>query len=313
MRSPADEMMPGMTFQQRRPSPKRLRLVPALPAPDDTADDTERLLTDWELWQRAARRSERTVTERTTVIRRFLTESGANPRTATPMDIARWISGHENWGPSTVATYFSYLQSWHKWLVLLDHRTDNPMLKLAAPAAPERSPRPVSDDGLLRLLELSGVHRRTRVMILLAALAGLRVSEIAKFRGEDIDGDRIYIIGKGGKRAWVPLHPLLAAAAATMPRRGYWFPGNSRRPGKPILSKVVSEIIGQAMRRANVAGTPHSLRHWYGTSLLAAGADLRTVQELMRHSSVQTTQIYTKVPDARRISAVERLDPYAAS
>jgi site-specific recombinase XerD len=77
-----------------------------------------------------------------------------------------------------------------------------------------------------------------------------------------------------------------------------------------VHAKSVSSIIGMAMRRAGVVGTPHSLRHWYGTTLLEDGADLRTVQELLRHKSVATTQIYTRVPDARRTAAVARLDPF---
>jgi integrase/recombinase XerD len=120
-------------------------------------------------------------------------------------------------------------------------------------------------------------------------------------------------LGKGGKQAWVPLHPLLAEVAGTMPVKGWWFPGNSRRPGKPVRAKSVSDIIGQAMRRAGMSDTPHALRHWYASTLLDDGANLRTVQELMRHSSIQTTQVYTKVKDSRRTEAVGRLDPFRAA
>jgi integrase/recombinase XerD len=67
------------------------------------------------------------------------------------------------------------------------------------------------------------------------------------------------------------------------------------------------------MRRARVQGTPHSLRHWYASTLLDDGADLRTVQELLRHTSIQTTQVYTRVRDERRVSAVDRLDPFRAA
>jgi site-specific recombinase XerD len=230
------------------------------------------------------------------------------------MDIAHWIGAHDYWSAATTATYFSYLMSWHKWLVMMGHRSDNPMFKLQTPRLPSRSPRPVADDDLLRLLSVR-VNHRTKVMILLAALAGLRVSEIAVVRGESIDrsSGRIYVTGKSDKQAWIPLHPILLDVAETMPTTGYWFPGNSRRPGLPVRGKSVSDIIGGAMRRAGIGGTPHALRHWYATTLLAEGADLRTVQELMRHSSIQTTQVYTQVPDARRSAAVDRLDPFRAA
>ena len=272
------------------------------------------LIEEWVLWQLSSRRSLKTVTERARVIQQFLTEISIGPLTVQAIDIVRWTAGHDEWSLSTAATYHSYLSSWHKWLCLTDHRDDNPMRKLSSPRRPERSPRPVADDGLVKLLTMR-MHHRTRVMVMLASLAGMRVGEIAKVKGEDIDlgRGRIFVIGKGAKRAWIPLHPLLVDVAATMPDRGWWFPGNSRRPGEHIHGKSVSDIIGQAMRRSRVVGTPHSLRHWYATTLLSDGADLRTVQELLRHTSIQTTQCYTQVPDSRRNEAVGRLDPFRAA
>lgn len=272
------------------------------------------LIQEWMLWQLAARRAEVTVSERIRVIAQFKTETPSGALMATPIDIVRWMSKHTEWSASTAATYHSYLRAWFSWLCLMDYRGDNPMLKLAAPKYPERTPRPVSDDDLVRLL-LSRMHHRTRVMVLLAALAGLRVSEVARVRGEDLDlsAPRMYVLGKGGTRKWVPLHPLLCEVALTMPRRGWWFPANATRSGSHVHSKSVSDIIGNAMRRAGIRGTPHSLRHWIGTTLLDDGADLRTVQEILRHKSVATTQIYTKVSDERRTEAVNRLDPYRRS
>lgn len=272
------------------------------------------LLEEWALWQHAGRRTQRTVAERCRVVGGFFADSGTDPLTVESMDIAAWIADNPQWGQSTAATYYSYLLSFFKWLMLFGHRSDNPMARLQTPRRPQRCPRPVTDADLIRLLS-TPMKKRTRVMILLAALAGLRVSEIATVRGEDVDiaGARLWVEGKGGKRAWVPLHPELAQAAATMPGRDWWFPGNCRRPGLAMRGHSASDIITAVMRRAGIPGTPHSLRHWYATTLLAEGADLRTVQELMRHSSVQTTQVYTAVPDARRQAAVAKLDPWAAA
>ena len=297
------------------PTSTHLRVIHS---PDNSresgAPEMHLLVGEWALWQQAGRRARRTVEERSRVITRFLTESSVDPLHSTPMDVVRWMAAHAEWGQSTAATYYSYLLSWHKWLVMMEHRKDNPMHKLVTPRRPERSPRPVADHDLLRLLNLR-MHQRTKVMILLAALAGLRVAEIANVRGEDIDRSsaRIQVLGKGGKTAWVPLHPILMATVERMPTHGWWFPGNCRRVGQPLHSKSVSDNIAQAMRRARIRGTPHALRHWYATTLLNDGADLRTVQELMRHSSIQTTQIYTQVPDSRRNEAVSRLDPYRAA
>ncbi|QPG69963.1 tyrosine-type recombinase/integrase [Mycolicibacterium mucogenicum DSM 44124] len=274
------------------------------------------LITEWELWHVAARKSSRTTSERIRVINLFAHEADCNPVTVQPATIMRWLQSHEDdWSDSTAATYHSYLRAWFKWLIIEEHRVDDPMIKLGTPKYPERVPRPVPDDGLVKLLT-ARMHHRTRVMILLAALAGLRVSEIARVKGEDLDLEKgvIYIMkGKGKKRAALPLHFLLVEAAHTMPARGVWFPGIRSRAHTHVLGKSVSDIIGQAMRRAGTPGTPHCLRHWYGTTLLEDGADLRTVQELLRHSSLATTAIYTKVPDHRRHEAINKLDPFRAA
>lgn len=277
----------------------------------DASTMMEPLLEEWMLWQLAGRLAPVTVSERVRVVAQFADDLQISPAWAQPIDIVKWLGRHPDWSGSTAATYNSYLRSWFGWLAVMDYRSDNPMIKVASPRYPDRLPRPVSDSDLGRLLT-SPMHHRTRVMIMLAALAGLRVSEISRVRGEDIDvaAPRIYILGKGGSRHWLPFHPLLVGAATTMPRRGWWFPANSRRPGDHVHSKSVSDIIGQAMRRAGASGTPHSLRHWTGSTLLDDGADLRTIQEILRHRQLNTTAIYTRVPDERRHSAVNRLDPF---
>jgi integrase/recombinase XerD len=97
-----------------------------------------------------------------------------------------------------------------------------------------------------------------------------------------------------------------------MPRRGWWFLGNSKRPGEPIARRSVSLVIKNAMDRAGIAGgTAHRLRHWYGTKLVADGADLRTAQTLLRHANLNTTAIYVQASDGKRVEAIDRLDPFA--
>lgn len=271
------------------------------------------LLMEWMLWQNAAKLSDNTINERIRVLAQFHAENPTGASTATPVDIIRWMAKHSEWSASTAATYHSYLRAWFHWLTIMDYRADNPMVKIASPRYPERVPRPISDTDLVALL-CTPMHHRTRVMILLAALAALRVSEVARVRGEDIDvsAPRMYVLGKGGSRKWVPLHPLLVDAALTMPRRGWWFPANSRRPGDHVHPKSVSDIISQAMRRAGARGTPHSLRHWTASSLLEEGADVRTIQEILRHRNIANTVLYTLVTDERRAAAIKTLDPFRA-
>ncbi|WP_051461411.1 tyrosine-type recombinase/integrase [Tomitella biformata] len=273
------------------------------------------LISEWEVWQHAARRSPITIAERTRVIRNLERETGRLAALLEPVEIVRWFAAHaDHWSAGTHVTYHSYVAQWFGWLQLQGHRYDNPMIRVGTPRAPDRIARPVADAELMRLLSIN-MHRRTRLMILLAALAGLRAHEIAKFRGEDIDLARqqMTVIGKGGRTKVLPVHRILLAYADLMPRHGFWFPAPVTRAGQHVHRKSVSQIVSQAMRRAGVRGTAHSLRHWYGTTLLEDGADLRAVQELLRHQSIATTQIYTKVPEAGRRGAVDRLDPYRAA
>lgn len=272
------------------------------------------LISEWELWQHAARRSPITITERTRVLRRLEGACGA-AHLLDAIDIVRWFAERaDTWSAGTHVTYHSYVAQFYGWLQLMGHREDNPMIRVGTPRAPDRVARPVADSELLRLLNVN-MHRRTRVMVLLAALAGLRAHEIAKIRGEDVDIEReqLTVIGKAGTAKVLPLHRILLGYAKLMPRRGWWFPSNTTRPGHHVHRKSVSRVVSQAMRRAGIAGSAHSLRHWYGTTLLEDGADLRTVQELLRHQSIATTQIYTKVPEAGRRGSVARLDPYRAA
>jgi integrase/recombinase XerD len=268
------------------------------------------LLDEWAAWQRARRLTPRTVMLRCRIVERFAEEMGVSGVSACCDDVIGWLNSHGEWSRSTSGCNFSYLHAWFTWLVARGYRPDNPMAELQAPARPRGEPRPLSDAELQHLLD-TRMHHRTRVMILLAALAGLRVAEIARVKGGDVDVSRrvIWVSGKGSTKATVPLHPLLVATAATMPRTGWWFPSENDKT-KPVRSESVSQVISRVMRRAGVSGTPHALRHWYGTSLLAAGADLRTVQACLRHASVATTQIYTQVPDDRRREAVAGLDPF---
>lgn len=267
--------------------------------------DPEKLLADWQAEMRAANLSERTVSAWPAIVRRTSRATGAHPLELTTTHLAYHLAGFTN--GNTRRTYFNGLAAWHRWLVARGHREDDPTATLRRPRAPRGVPHPVSTPALQRLLS-SPMPVRTRVMVLLAAYQGLRVHEVAKVRGEDVDADYgiLRVVGKGGVIAELPLHPEVAEAALTMPKRGWWFV-SAMSPGQPIAPRTVTTHITQAMRRAGVVGVPHSLRHWYGTALLRSGTDVRTVQTLMRHASLATTQVYLEVGDAQRRAAVLRL------
>jgi site-specific recombinase XerD len=219
--------------------------------------------------------------------------------------VATFLAGID--GQGTRRVYYVTMKAWSGWLVSTGRRPDDPMLMLPAPKVPRYEPRPITTRQLETVLR-SRMHRRTRAMILLAAYAGLRVHEIAKVRGEDFDLDdmTLRVTGKGGKTATVPLHPVIAQVAESFPRRGWWFSAYTGELGH-ITGRGITTTVAKAMRRAGVDATAHCGRHWLGTELVRSGADLRTVQTILRHSSLATTAVYTAVADETRAVAVRGL------
>ena len=190
-------------------------------------------------------------------------------------------------------------------------RTDDPTERLAPVRAPRGRPRPYTQEQIDALLA-SGAYKRTRAMILLACYQGMRRSEIAAMHGTHIDLEAQTLRipnGKGGKAETLPLHPTVRELATQMPRDNWWFPARGNRSGH-IREGAVSDLMRRAKERAGIAGdslTGHSLRHAFGTYLVKGGADLRTVQRLMRHESLATTQIYTLVDDDQLREGLDRL------
>lgn len=266
---------------------------------------------EYELWQTARRLSPLTIRERSRVLAQFHKDSGVQPCHAQAIDVMRWFADHDHWSQSSHCTYHAYLSAWFKWLQAQEFRADNPMVKLGAPKQPDRLPRPVSDADVRALLTGSS-YKRTHAMIMLAAFQGLRVHEIAKVRAEDIDTERgtLAVKGKGGSNHELPLHPRVANMSYSMPRRGWWFPAPVTRPGEHVRGKSVSQAIGDAMGRCGIAATPHALRHYFASRLLADGADLLTVRDLLRHKNIATTTVYAKLPTGVRSRALSRIDPW---
>jgi site-specific recombinase XerD len=263
------------------------------------------LLLAWAGWMRGAGMSERTITERLRVVEQFAQSIDANPAVSRWQDVAGWLGSNPEWSAGTRHNYFRVLRAWFRWLVEMDERVDDPMVKLKAPKSPKYEARPVASKALDALLGKAN-RRRTRAMVILAAYQGLRVHEIARMRGDMIDGEWLRVRGKGNTDRMLPLDALVAVEALHFPTEGLWFPSYTD-PNQPISRQSVSAAIGSVMKRAGVKGSAHQLRHWYGTEMLAGGANLRVVQENMRHASIGSTAIYTKVADADRRAAIDSL------
>lgn len=262
------------------------------------------VISRWALSMRASGRAERTIAERV----RIMQASGIDPVGCTIGDLEDWLGGHPEWSQATRRAYIDAMRSCLTWCHARGLRSDNPGEQLPSIRLPKGRPRPITTNDLQVLLASARRHRM-RGYLLLAAYAGLRVSEIAAVRGEDIHDGWLTVKGKGGKTARLPLHPALIEYAATMPRVGWWFPAYTR--DGHVTGSTVSRVIGDLMRRCGVPGTPHCLRHWYGTQLVAAGVQMRIVQEGMRHTSLQSTQVYTAVTDGQLSAAVVLLPDVA--
>ena len=269
---------------------------------------THPVVKQWRTWQYAQSLSARTVDERTATVLRMAEWCSVQPDSATPDDIAGWLAEGGEWCANTRWTYHTQLSAWFLWLQKQGHRIDNPMINIAKSKRPKTEPRPCSNQELQRLISIR-MHRRTKAMVLLEAFQGFRAHEVAKVRAEDLDlvERTITVNGKGGVVATLPLHHRVVEIAYQMPRRGFWFPGVDR--GHQRRESICS-TVKEAMIRADVRGSGHCLRHWFATALLEAGVDVRTVQVLLRHQNLSSTEIYTLVSKRRRAEGIELLDPF---
>lgn len=187
-------------------------------------------------------------------------------------------------------------------------------------------PRPLAPDQARDLLDLAaGTHpkpwiaaRDTAVLTLLYG-CGMRISEALALNGADWPfREALTIRGKGGRERQVPLLPVTQDAVAEYLRLSPW----PLEPRDPLFrgargGRLSPGLIENAMRQARQAlglpptATPHALRHSFATHLLAAGGDLRTIQELLGHASLSTTQVYTGVDDAHLLAVYRAAHPRA--
>jgi integrase/recombinase XerD len=266
----------------------------------------EDILNLWRNWQESANLSQRTIDERAAVVRRYIAASGELPLEFTPFGIRKWL-GRRTIKPGTRMTYARALRAYCGWLTDEKLRTDDPTKEVPKQHAQRGQPRPVSDRQLASILAACPTPR-TRTQVILGAMVGLRVHEIAKVHGRDIDWEEpvsLSVFGKGSKEATVQLNDVVVGEAEKYPRDDWWFP-NADGSG-PITRQAVAKNIKDAMNRAGVRATPHALRHYFATTLLDRDVNLRVVQELMRHASIASTQVYTQVSKTQRAAAVNQL------
>lgn len=198
--------------------------------------------------------------------------------------------------------------------------------RLRGPRIKKGLPRPVTPDEAVNLAaEVAGlageewIGARDRAVLLLLYGAGLRIAEALSLTGADHPlGERLTVTGKGGRQRVVPVLPIVREAVADYARRSPW----PLAPAEPLFRGAKGGALSQGMVQKAVArarqvlglpatATPHALRHSFATHLLGAGADLRSLQELLGHASLGSTQIYTKVDAAALLETYCNAHPRA--
>lgn len=214
----------------------------------------------------------------------------AGPLSVETDQLAAWLA-REDWTPNTRRSHRATLAVFFGWLQHTGHRIDNPAALLETVAGVIGKPRPCPESALR--VAVATAPERERLMIALAAGAGLRRAEIAKVRAEDVEhaigGYMLRVVGKGNRVRLVPISDEMAEAIG---RRGRWaFPNPNGGPLTPAhVGKCISRLLPPGW-------TAHTLRHRFASAAYSADRDIRAVQELLGHASVATTQIYTAIPD----------------
>ncbi len=228
----------------------------------------------------------------------------------------------------TIRLHFAALRSFFKWLARRQGWAQNPLLDVQLPKAEKKLPVVLTLAQVIEMLELplklapdkqapAWAPERDAAILELFYSTGMRLSELAALDVADLDGysDTVRVFGKGGKERLLPVGgPASAAVQRYRLKAGV-------HEGPLFLSKLRRRITTQAIadiveKYRNKAGlpihvTPHKLRHSFATHLLDNGADLRSVQELLGHASLSTTQIYTHVSIQRMKEAYEAAHPRA--
>lgn len=254
-------------------------------------------------------------------------EGIADTTEVTPAVIDRFIAERASADPAPAATSLARLQSsvrgWHRFLAREGIETDDPSGRLRPPKAPRRLPKALTIEQVERLLAAPSPEEplgiRDRALLELLYATGARVSEAVGLDVDDLaHGEVLRLRGKGSKERIVPVGSYAREAVdayLTRVRPGLAAKGRASARlflgarGAPLSRQSAWLVIRAAAERAQITAevSPHTLRHSFATHLLQGGADVRVVQELLGHSSVATTQIYTHVSvDALR-------DVYATS
>ena len=259
----------------------------------------------------------------------WATDAGLDPQSAGTRELRRYAASLTQRGcaPSTVGRKLAALRALFRTLREHGEVTQNVVELIPAPKRPSHLPRVLRPDELANLLDRipasTALELRDRALFELAYASGLRSEELVNLDTGSIhfDAEEVRVEGKGGKTRIVPVgEPALRAITRYLERgRAALVADHGQaalflsKSGRRLQTSDVRRRLRVWARAAALQGgvSPHALRHSFATHLLDGGADLRAIQELLGHSSISTTQVYTRVESARLRSAYRASHPRA--
>ena len=254
---------------------------------------------------------------------------GKGPDDLRYRDVRRFAAGLSSSGaaPATVGRKLASIRGLYGFLVRTERIGQNPAELVSSPKRSEKLPTVLTTEQMRLLLE--GIPARTplelrdRAMFELAYSCGLRCEEIVNLDvgALDFESEQLRVLGKGSKERLLPVGEPAQQALRRYSERGrHALTADPReqalflsKSGRRLSNSDVTRRLGLWVREAALAAgvSPHSLRHSFATHLLEGGADLRTIQELLGHASISTTQVYTRVDAARLRDAYAATHPRA--
>jgi integrase/recombinase XerC len=243
-------------------------------------------------------------------------------------DMRSWMAQERGRGVGarSLARSLSAVKTFYRWLAEREGFEPTAVLSTRAPKFHKKLPRPLAQDAAVELLEVVAtqpkedwITARDEAVITLLYGCGLRISEALSLTRADVPlPDVLRIKGKGGKERIVPVLP---AARSVVDRYLSLYPGilEPHDPvfrgvrGGPLSARMIQKTMENARMQLGfpATATPHAMRHSFATHLLNAGGDLRSIQELLGHASLSTTQAYTAVDTARLMEVYEKAHPRA--
>jgi integrase/recombinase XerC len=264
----------------------------------------------------------------------FLTAHHAEPQGLAPLsavtttDMRSWMAHlrRREVGARSVARKLSAVKSFYRWLARREGFEATAVLSARAPKFQKKLPRPLTEDAARAMIDTvemqstdSWQGARDAAVVTLLYGCGLRISEALGLKGRDLPlGSTLRILGKGSKERLVPVLPVaikavdsyLALCPYPVEPDQALFRGAR---GGPLNPRIVTKVTEKARMQLGLpaSATPHAMRHSFATHLLAAGGDLRAIQELLGHASLSTTQAYTAVDEVHLMKVYAATHPKA--